>query len=221
MRQLVYFLFASLTLAVPAAAAETPSDQAWQLIQDKKPAEAIEALDRTIAEQSRAHAGERRQIYCAHSPAETLMYTGMAAQAKKEAVVLDPTWCMAIFLKGFALIDLDRSDEAGPLLEQALAMAPMNAQFLAELGEWHKVRREWDTAYSLFERAAAGAELSTDAVKLGHKTRALRGMGFVLIEQGKLDEAERLFRQCLELDPNDDHAKNELEYIRQQRERSS
>jgi Flp pilus assembly protein TadD len=208
-------------MAAPSGALGKPNDQAWELIRDKKPAEAIVKLDRVIANEAKRHEEERRQIYCAHSPAETLMYTGMAAQAGKAAVVLDPTWCMAIFLKGFALIDLNRPDEAKALFDRAVEMAPMNSQFLSELAEWHKVRREWDTAFTLFERSSAAAELSDEGSRTSHKGRALRGMGFVLIEQGKLDEAERLFHQALELNPNDAGAKNELQYIEEQRERVS
>jgi Flp pilus assembly protein TadD len=208
-------------MAAPSGAFAKPNDQAWELIRDKKPAEAIVKLDRVIATEASRHEDERRQIYCAHSPAETLMYTGMAAQAGKGAVVLDPTWCMAIFLKGFALIDLNRPDEAKPLFDRAVEMAPMNSQFLSELAEWHKVRREWGTAFTLFERSSAASELSNEENRIAHKGRALRGMGFVLIEQGKLDEAERLFHQALELDPNDASAKNELQYIEEQRLRAS
>lgn len=221
MRPILLFLFASLIMAAPSGALGKPNDKAWELIRDKKPAEAIVKLDRVIAAEASRHEDEGRQIYCAHSPAETLMYTGMAAQAGKAAVVLDPTWCMAIFLKGFALIDLNRPDEAKPLFDRAVEMAPMNSQFLSELAEWHKTRREWGTAFTLFERSSAAAELSNEENRIAHKGRALRGMGFVLIEQGKLDEAERLFHQALALDPNDAGAKNELQYIEQQRERVS
>ena len=221
MRNIIFFLFASLLMAAPAAARDKPTEQAWELIRDKKPAQAIAALDPVIAAEAKRHEDERRQIYCAHSPEETLMYTGMAAQANRDAVVLDPTWCMAIFLTGFALIDLNRPDEAKPLFDRAVEMAPMNSQFLSELAEWHKVRREWGTAFTLFERSSAASELSNEADRIAHKGRALRGMGFVLIEQGKLDEAERLFHQALELNPNDAAAKNELQYIEEQRLRAS
>ncbi len=204
-----------------AAAPAKPADEAWVLIRDKRPAEAIVVLDRIIAAEAARHAGETRQIYCAYTPEETFLYTVTAANQKKQAVVLEPTWCQSIFLKGFALIDLNRSDEARPLFEQALAMAPMNSQFLAELAEWHKGRREWDRAYSLFEKALEGALFSTPDIRNNHKTRALRGMAFVLIEQGKWDQAERRLRECLEIDPNDQGARNELQYISEQRGRRS
>jgi hypothetical protein len=38
-----------------------------------------------------------------------------------------------------------------------------------------------------------------------------------LTEQGKLDEAEAMYRKCLVLDPKDSNALRELEYIRRLR----
>jgi Flp pilus assembly protein TadD len=48
-------------------------------------------------------------------------------------------------------------------------------------------------------------------------TRAWRGKAYCLVEQGHLDEAEQLYHKCLELDPNDSKAKNELKYIASKR----
>ena len=95
----------------------------------------------------------------------------------------------------------------------------MDAQYQAELGEWYKSRKDWARAYAAFEQASTAAEFSPEEAKSFEKRRALRGMGFALSEQGKFDEAEKLFRQCLKLDPNDAGAKQELEYIREQREK--
>ena len=187
------------------------------LIGEKKAAEAVAMLDRIIAVETSKHKDESRRKYCADSPEESLAYLVMAAADKKDAVVVDRQLCMAIFLKGFALIDLGRGDEARPFLEQAVAMAPMNSQFLAELGEWHKVRREWEPAFALFERALEGAALSPAELQPRRKGRALRGMGFIRIEQNRLDDAEELFRQCLKIDPNDGKAKAELQFISERR----
>src|SRR5688500_8784451 len=146
-------------VAAEAAAGETTNDAA-KLIGEKKPAEAIAMLDRIIGAQTAKYRGETRRTYCAGSPEESLAYMVMAASDGKDAVVIDRQWCMALFLKGFALIDLQRSDEARPFLEQAVAMAPMNSQFLSELGEWHKGRREWEPAFALFEKALDAAAVS-------------------------------------------------------------
>lgn len=40
-----------------------------------------------------------------------------------------------------------------------------------------------------------------------------RGRGFALTELGRLDEAEAAYNEALKIDPNDDRAKHELEYI--------
>lgn len=49
--------------------------------------------------------------------------------------------------------------------------------------------------------------------------RAWRGIGFVYIETGKLDEAEELYKKCLELNAEDKMAKAELAYIENLREK--
>jgi tetratricopeptide (TPR) repeat protein len=51
--------------------------------------------------------------------------------------------------------------------------------------------------------------------------RAWRGMGYVLIEQGRLEEAEAIYKKCLTLDPNDEKAKGELRYIKERKSKNS
>ena len=69
----------------------------------------------------------------------------------------------------------------------------------------------------------ATCRTALDAAKLDpdHADRetgnAWRCMGYALIEQGRYDEAEALYRACLKLDPGDAKAKNELAYIAGQR----
>jgi tetratricopeptide (TPR) repeat protein len=209
----------NVTLSVDQPRMDSRFDRIATLIKERKPGEAIPILDALIAEEEQAHAGEGRRIRSAQSSAESLMYALEGATDNRETVVVGPNWSMAVFLKGFALIDLGRSDEAKPLLEKAVEMSPMNAQFLAELGEWHKNRREWTEAYGLFERAADAAGISSESLRREQKGRGLRGMGFVLIEQGRFDEAEKLFRKCLKLNPSDQSAKTELQYIREEKAR--
>jgi tetratricopeptide (TPR) repeat protein len=208
------------TGAAPAAAAEAGQDvvnRAADLIGAGKPGEALTLLDALIADQERQRRGETRQVYCARSPAESLLYTVEAANAKKRAVVLAENACYSLFLKGFALIDLNRSDEARAWLERAEAMAPSNAHFLGELAEWHKNRKDWATSRALFQRAVEASSLSPENRRVFDKSRGLRGLGYILIEEGKYDAAERLYRQCLALDPNDAKAKQQLDYIASQR----
>lgn len=192
-------------------------EQATLLIGAKKPSEAVALLDPVIKTLDGRNTDEDKLSFCASSPTETIFYATLGATAGKDAVVYDSTWCTAIFLKGFALIDLGQRADAKPYLERAVELAPYNAQFIAELAEFHKVDRDWNKAYALFERAAGAAEMAPDKLRSMQLLRAWRGMGFTKIEMGELDEAEALMRKCLALDPNDAGAKRELDYIAEQR----
>jgi tetratricopeptide (TPR) repeat protein len=195
-------------------AAEETIGTAADLIKSKHAAEALPLLDAAIALQDAAHASEKRQIFCASSPEETLMYALMGATGKKDTVVLGPEWATLIFMKGFALIDLGRGGEAKAYLERALALSPEHPHYLSELAEWYKARKDWAHAYDLFQRASDNAVIAPKTDFDIEKGRALRGMGYVLTEQNKLDEAEKRYRECLKLNPHDEAAKGELEYIR-------
>jgi tetratricopeptide (TPR) repeat protein len=204
--------------AHPAADPQAETiEQALQLIHQRRPADAISLLDGVIAQQALSHANDKRRLYCARSQIEAFLYLADAAQAKEEAAVLAPTWADALYFKAYALIDLGRREEAKPLLESAIRLSPYNALYLGELGEYYKSRKEWDAAMAAFLQAETASEFSPDDVKDLERSRAWRGIGYVLIEQGSLDEAETFFRKCLALNPNDDTAKNELSYIAEQR----
>ena len=209
--------------ATPAAAkadepvpdpAQEAADQAGQLLAAKRPADAILVIDPALAEQERVHAGEKRLIYSAHSPSQLLAYAMEGATQKRDTVVLGGGWSSLLFLKGYALIDLGRSDEARLYLERAVAMSPMHAHYLSELGEWYKVHKDWAQAYTYFERAYGNAAVSPEAEIVTEKSRARRGMGYTLVEQGKLKEAEKAYRDCLKINPQDTAAQAELVYIR-------
>ena len=202
--------------AVPAEgdADSARIEEAYKLIEARRPGEAMPILEELIERSEKLHASEKRQIFSARSLAEAFFYTALAQKAKKDVVVLNEDWSTAHFLKAFALIDLNRPDEAKPHLDRAISLAPMNAQFLAERGEWHKNRRDWSSAMADFEAASTAAEFSPDAIKAREKARALRGIGFVKIEQGELKEAEKLFKESLKLEPGNANARSELEYIK-------
>jgi tetratricopeptide (TPR) repeat protein len=178
------------------------------------------ALDPVITYYEQRYAHSSNVIYCTHSMPETVYYMGIAAANKQDAVALGPTWAQAYMLKAYALFDLQRYDEAAVALDKALKLSPENSQFLAELGAGYIRHKNWTKALETYQHAEVSAQtFSPAAAKDYDLARSWRGQGFVLTELGKLDEAEALYLKCLQLNPDDKRAANELKYVRNVREK--
>jgi tetratricopeptide (TPR) repeat protein len=76
------------------------------------------------------------------------------------------------------------------------------------------LEKNWTKAKEAFEKAEDQAPTSPDESKAEVLGRARRGLGYVFVELGQLDEAEKKYRQCLAADPRDTKAAKELEYVR-------
>jgi tetratricopeptide (TPR) repeat protein len=127
-------------------------------------------------------------------------------------------WCYAIYLKAYCLIDLRQPADAARQLDRALSMAPRNSQYLSERAELFTRARDLDASLAMFKQAEESAELTPNPNSARNlRSRACRGVGYVLVEQGKLDEAEANYNRCLGIDPEDQKSKNELGYIAQVR----
>jgi tetratricopeptide (TPR) repeat protein len=175
----------------------------------------------------------KQSTFCAENMQQTLMITlGAAAKADmgaapkgkapnigRSTVVVDQSFCIALFLKGFVLIDTGHPAEAEAFLRRAHEAEPYSAHFLNEYAEWYKAAGQWQRAHDLFADAVSLAEMADDADKAAFKARALRGMGFAEIELGKLDEAEKHMRESQKIDPANTAAQHELDYIASQRKR--
>ncbi|WP_374527898.1 diguanylate cyclase [Novosphingobium sp.] len=135
------------------------------------------------------------------------------APGTSDIVILGPNWCLALWGYGFALIDLNRSADAEVYLAKSVAMAPYDAHYRNEYAELFKNRRDWQRSYLEFSLAWEVVSHDPKGPDRSVAARSLRGMGFNKIELGDLDEAERLFKQSLEFDPDSPAAANELRYI--------
>jgi len=186
-------------------------------IDNKNPASAIAKCDQVINAYKADYAGSKQKIFCARSPDESLGLLLKAAVDKNNAIVLSFTWSDAYFMKAYALQELQRLDEAKATLQQALKLSPFNAQYLAELGEINALEKNWQKAEQLYREAEENAPLSPPEARAGELAVARRGLGYVLVELGKLDEAEKKYQQCITTNPNDTKAKAELQYVREQK----
>jgi len=184
-----------------------------QLIQGGQPQQAVDKLNPLLADYERRYAGQPRPL-CDVEPAETKAYAGVAG---KDYTLTDGGWCIALWAKGFALIDLKQLDAAVPFLERSVALAPFHPHYLSELGYAYQAQKSWQRSYDFYARAADSALRQEGERRNKSLRRAWFGMAFDMIEMGRLDDAEKLFRKCLEVSPNDEAVKSELRYIEEQR----
>jgi tetratricopeptide (TPR) repeat protein len=205
-----------------AAAADPDKDpqtlnllqEARTLIDGKKPQAAIEKCEKVIALFKAHYANTMEKIYCARTSAESLGYLLKAAADKQNAIALSSTWADAYFMKGYAMQELGRAADAKSAVQQAVALSPWSPRYLSELGNIYELEKNWAKAKEAFETAEDQAPLAPDDVKAEELGRARRGIAYVLVELGKLDEAEKKYQQCLKDNPNDTKAAAELEYVR-------
>ncbi|MYL98085.1 diguanylate cyclase [Novosphingobium sp. FGD1] len=179
--------------------------QGFNLLRRGKQEQAVKLFDKVITQGQSHLAGDARPRLCR-----------VAGEADGSASV-DPAICDAHFGKGYALIDLGRGDLAEAELARAAEMAPTNAHFANEYAELFKSRRDWQKSYEGFSRAWAVVDRSTSGPDASVAARALRGMGFSKAAMGAFDEAEALYTQSLQYDPQSQIARVELGNIARKR----
>lgn len=121
----------------------------------------------------------------------------------------------AYYMTGYLHAGARRWQEALPWLERASALAPYFPDPRNERGFVLGQSGRLPEALASYRETLALAERFPNAAYI--KPLALRGQGWVLIEMGDLDGAQRSYEASLELDPDSPLAKQELEYIAQLR----
>jgi hypothetical protein len=178
------------------------------------------AFDPVIEHFESAYQGTKSRVYSAQSMQQAILYSVLPGPEQQTTEVLDGVWANAYLLKGYALLELKNARGAQHALEAAVALSPMNSQYLAELAYAFQVQGDCDKSIATYAQAESAAALgSDDETKTRDVTRALRGQGYCLIEQGKLTEAETMYKKSLSLDPGDKKALGELKYIESQRKK--
>lgn len=159
--------------------------------------------------------GAPPRVYTPNDIGKTNSYSRKVTAMEEDAPGLSTYWDDILYLKAYTLVEAGDLNAAIKVLKTAIAYAPDKADNYSELGHIYQVNKDWERAKTNFSHAFEVSQYSEPALRITHKTRALRGMGFVAIEQGQLDIAKGYYQQSLKLDPNDKMAKMELGYIEQ------
>lgn len=163
-----------------------------------------------------------RKLFASRGQVETIYYMALASAAKIDADALSPTCSQALYFKGYASLDLGQPEEAMRFIQKAIEWSPVNSRYLSELGHLYQLNKDWNKSLETFQQSEEYAEtFSPEAYKKDELARAKRGVGFNLIELGKLDEAEAKFKECLALNKADKAALGELEYIKTLRKKAA
>ncbi|MEP6505962.1 MAG: hypothetical protein ABJD97_21690 [Betaproteobacteria bacterium] len=169
------------------AASGRPSLAAAQaLIRAGQPQAAIARhLDALIAEGEARYDDAGRTYYCAHTDAERLAYAAVGAVTSSNRYInlLDGAWADAIFLRGFAEVDLGDLPAARRDYARALALSPRNPHYLSEMGELHSTMHDWQGALAFYGQARDDAlAMAVPGDGTFELARALRGIGYVDVE---------------------------------------
>ncbi|WP_417396852.1 tetratricopeptide repeat protein [Gimesia chilikensis] len=115
----------------------------------------------------------------------------------------------AYYYLGFLCVKQQQYAQAIEYLDKGRSLEPENPKFLFEKAQALIHLGNKEGALALYDQVVeTGPHVSQAELAM-----ARRGRGFVLIEMGKLDDAEAAFHASLELDPESEIALSELKYI--------
>jgi tetratricopeptide (TPR) repeat protein len=176
---------------------------------------AIYEFDQAIGICQNQYSDEKTKVFASRGQVETIYYMLLAAATNFPAQAVDTTCSDALYLRGYAELDLGNIGSAQTYVERAIAMAPVNSQYLSELGHIHQINKKWTDSLEAFSASEESAETySPEEIKNSELSRAKRGIAFALIELNRIDEAEIKYKECLDIDPNDKKSLHELGYLK-------
>lgn len=186
-----------------------------RLLAQKNVTGSMPYFDKVIAIYQAKHANKNVKYLSARDSAESLYYLLQAAadDSRRKTVVTSSNWSEAHYLKAYALIELGRHAEAATELDRAVTLSPQNSLYLSERGALYQMEKNWAQALKSFELAVSAAEFSPSRKKNAELGRAWRGLAYTYVELEQIDDAEAVLQKCIELDPNDQKARKELDYI--------
>jgi tetratricopeptide (TPR) repeat protein len=230
MTKMAGLLVAAMLTALPVTAAGQDKDrdsaasstigQAFSAIQAGDPTRALSMVDPVVASFDKEFSREKRHIFCSQTAEQDGYYMTTADGGADNVRLVTATWCQALYVKAFALVDLDRLDDAQSAFERLVTFAPKHARYINELAYVLLKKKEWQHSIETYRSAEAAAAFTPERRDY-ERCVAFRGIGYDLVELGRLDDAEAAYRKCLAIIPDEPKSLGEIEYIKEQRKKTT
>ena len=194
-------------------------EAAMALLQRGQAAQALPQLDKLVAEADAVFKRDtKNRVYAADDRNLVLASLLEAAKRKQSAVVVSTDWIAPLYARAYALIELGQLDRARADLDRVLAISPYTPRALGERAQISMHRKDFAAAeVDLNKMREYGKMSANPADAIGYQGFALRGLGYIAVERKQWDKALGFYNEALKLNPNDDKAKAEIDFIRRSR----
>jgi tetratricopeptide (TPR) repeat protein len=191
-------------------------DLAHQLWQAGRSDEAIVALDGVLECFAGLMTDTSATYVCVRERADLLeLRRGARAHARPARsgpiIRVDYALARALQLQAFIAASRQEWSRALAVLDTLIRIAPFEPEAHCERGYVLSFQGRPAESLEAYRKALALAN-EHDAVA-AVRAVALRGVGVALTELGRLDEAKEAYEEALRIEPGNDLARNELEYI--------
>ena len=141
----------------------------------------------------------------------------VAQNPNKEILWAGVSYSKALYYLSFLAVQMQNWLEALKFIDKAIALEPDHPTLLSEKAMILGGMNNKQEAYNLYMKAMTSRPWASKRLR----ARAMRGAAVTLIDLHKIDEAESLLKESLQLDPESEVAKNELIYISRLRDRGA
>jgi tetratricopeptide (TPR) repeat protein len=124
------------------------------------------------------------------------------------------SYSKALYYLAFLAVEMQAWTEALNLIDKAIALEPDHPVLLSEKAMIVGSMDNKEEAYALYMKAID----SRPWVSNKWRAKAMRGAAVTLIDLHRIDEAERLLKESLQIDPESKVARSELDYIKHLRD---
>jgi tetratricopeptide (TPR) repeat protein len=169
------------------------------------------AIDRAVADwdrEARALPSVALSIELAEQTLPSLERLSRDPRARRDGVVfVSPSALEILFDAGFCAVDRGDWPNAEKMLRRAVELSPANANVRGELVQTLIMQKRPDEADSQLEIALASSDSPCQTAMLWRKR------AYILFDRGKLVDSYRAYARSLELDPQSELARSEMNLI--------